>query len=1547
VTLRVGAAADGDSAAGSEPVGTARDPVASVAGVASCAPSALSVDELLALVGAGADWIWETDCELRFSWISENYKDVTGLDPQSVLGRRRLDFLKQVPARSVSAASHLADLDARRPFRNFVYELKGARPDCRWISISGFPRFNADGSFAGYRGIAHNVTPVAASLDEIEAMQRKPAMQEEKGFAEMLAGERQSGPLTAALDVMKDAFCCYDNEDRLVVYNQAFVSLHAGLADVIRPGVRYEELLDIGIERGLWDMEGLDRDDWRRRALERRREPQWQSSVRTAEGRWIMHREMRTEDGGAIGISSDVTELIRRRDEAEANEAAKNLVLDLKRTLDSLTMGIVLLDSSLKALVVNKAFYDLCGDSVEEFVVGSHFGDLLEASQRKGAYGVPDDQWPGEMAARLAEIEAGDAAPRELTLGGGVTLVYSVTALSGGKRLCCYYDITEMKRREAELGHAKDTAAELFFNLRRLVDSMSIGVLVLDVELKAEIVNRAFYEMWGMQPESTPEGSTLRQIMEASRDVDMHGIQAEAAWQAHIARREADFRDGRGGSHEIAMSNGHTVICTMTRLAGGRVLASYVDVTELKTREAELAEALEKARLAEAVIDGVTYPIFVKDQDLRFVLVNQSFSKLFGQSPAGMVGKVAADFGTAEDVAGYEATERSVLESGISYEAAEDFEFPGIGNARMVRKNRVLTPTGRSYVAGFVFDVTELKRRQSEAEEARKHLAEVLESMPASVLIYDRDDNFVFANRKAHEAMPALGPAWRAGATFRDTFELGHSAGYFRTSGNAEVDALYDVDRERWLAGIVGEYKVRHAEFERRNPDGSWQKVYNMRTDDGLFIGVRVDITELKDRERALGESLRENELFRTLIDNVPVAIYAKRPDLTTFYVNKGWSDLTGFDAATAIGKTDAEIFGPQGEIYMQGDRAALGAMATQVIPETAVAPDGSIKYRIARKSVMTVSDGSLYLIGSTTDVTELKEREKELEEARRKAVLADRAKSEFLANMSHEIRTPMNGVLGMAELLAKSELTPKQRLFTDIIVKSGNALLTIINDLLDFSKIDAGQLVLDAAPFNLAEAIEDVATLVSTRAKEKDLELIVRVHPDCRGMFVGDVGRVRQIITNLLGNAVKFTDAGHVLVDVTGDKHSGRTRLRIAVTDTGIGIPADKLQLVFEKFSQVDGSSTRRHEGTGLGLAISSRLVELMGGEIGVDSVEGKGSTFWFTVTLPDAGESAGRGAPPVVVTGARVRVIDDNAVNRTILSEQMRSWTFDSCAAENGPEGLRVLEAAASFGVAVDCVVLDYQMPGMAGAEVARAIRSTPAIADTPIIMLTSVDQTLVNVDYHELGIDAQLIKPARSSALLEALVDTIQKHRAAANGAREVFAWRAAAAAAEPPTQATLATVAPPPEPPSDNPAATRGEAPAGEHRVDILVAEDNDVNQLVFTQILTDSPYTFQIVANGRLAVESHAAMKPRMILMDVSMPEMNGYEAARAIRAAEARSGAHLPIVGVTAHALKGDRERCLEAGMDDYLPKPISPKALIEKVETWIRPQPARQRGAG
>ncbi|MCY0148785.1 response regulator [Hoeflea sp. G2-23] len=562
--------------------------------------------------------------------------------------------------------------------------------------------------------------------------------------------------------------------------------------------------------------------------------------------------------------------------------------------------------------------------------------------------------------------------------------------------------------------------------------------------------------------------------------------------------------------------------------------------------------------------------------------------------------------------------------------------------------------------------------------------------------------------------------------------------------------------------------------------------------------------------------------------------------------------------------------------------------------------------------------------------INRLQEKRREIDAALTKAQAADRAKSEFLATMSHEIRTPMNGVLGMAELLTRTELDTRQRTFTDVILKSGNALLEIINDILDFSKIDAGQMVLCPKSFNLVDTVEDVATLMSSRVVEKDIELVVRIAPGLPDQLIGDPGRLRQILTNLVGNAVKFTEKGHVMVEINWaevDSSGGDRRLAIsvAVRDTGIGIPADKIEAIFDKFSQVDGSSTRKHEGTGLGLAIATRLVDLMGGQLAAVSTPDEGSTFSFTVEMDvHGGDSVAKVSTADELTGRRVLVIDDNSINRMILTEQMRDWGYDCVAVESGEIGLNLLRhARANHGIGIDLVVLDFQMPVLSGAEVARAIRADPLIADTPILVLSSIDQADQLESLNHLDIFAQLTKPVRTAQLRQTVQAALRQTQPGGDGAGADVATVVEAPTASP-AAPVLATTIVAPEP-------SQRSAPL------ILVAEDNHINQIVFQQSLDGLGLAQKLAVNGREAVRLWAELRPTLVLMDVSMPELSGLEATAEIRAIEAREGlSPTPIIAVTAHSLKGDEDRCLAAGMDDYLSKPISPEKLGAMIERWL-----------
>ena len=556
----------------------------------------------------------------------------------------------------------------------------------------------------------------------------------------------------------------------------------------------------------------------------------------------------------------------------------------------------------------------------------------------------------------------------------------------------------------------------------------------------------------------------------------------------------------------------------------------------------------------------------------------------------------------------------------------------------------------------------------------------------------------------------------------------------------------------------------------------------------------------------------------------------------------------------------------------------------------------------ILRREFRT-SDGGM--IGVRSDITELKRREEELRLAKRAAERADKAKSEFLANMSHEIRTPMNGVMGMAELLAGTDLDSRQRDFADVIIKSGAALLTILNDILDFSKIDAGQMVLNPTPFSLHEAVEDVATLISSRAAQKDVEMVVRIAPSVPGSLIGDVGRLRQIITNLVSNAVKFTDDGQVLIDVDCDlDEDDMATLHVKIEDTGMGIEKDKCALVFEKFSQVDGSASRQHEGTGLGLAISSSLVHLMEGEIGVESEPGIGSCFWFRISLPIDDAIKNEEIETVDFTGRHALIVDDNTVNLSILEQQLRGWGFEVTAISKAMDVLTYLGSVepAQF----DILIFDYQMPVLDGAALTRLVRDTRSWADTPILMLTSVDQLDDGRRFGELDIQGHLSKPARTKLLRRLISDAL--------GIR----------------------VGPIPITASDDAIARERR---GSAQTMILVAEDNPVNQQVICAMLDGVGFSHQLAKNGAEAVEMFYETRPRLVLMDISMPLLDGLEATRKIRQIENAMEIEVepvPIIGVSAHAINDDRERCLGAGMNDYIAKPISPNRLIEVIYRWL-----------
>jgi len=529
----------------------------------------------------------------------------------------------------------------------------------------------------------------------------------------------------------------------------------------------------------------------------------------------------------------------------------------------------------------------------------------------------------------------------------------------------------------------------------------------------------------------------------------------------------------------------------------------------------------------------------------------------------------------------------------------------------------------------------------------------------------------------------------------------------------------------------------------------------------------------------------------------------------------------------------------------------------------------------------------------------------RDLEIARKRAEEATRAKSEFLANISHEIRTPMNAMIGMAELALSTRITREQREYLNVIQGSADALLTLVNDLLDFSKIEARKLQLDHVAFNLRDALEDTMRVLAPRAHQKGLELACHVTPDLPPVLVGDPLRLRQIVVNLVGNAIKFTEQGEVVLRVQVETHYNTDiQLRFSVADTGIGIPADKQAVIFEAFSQADNSTTRRYGGTGLGLAISAQLVELMGGSISVESQPSRGSTFHFTarfeVQQPGMENLPSRWR---TLSDLPVLIVDDNATNRRILEEVFTNWRMRPVAVEGGAAALATLEKSMRTDQPFAVVLLDGHMPDMDGFAVAERISEDRRYAGTKLVMLTSAGQPEDVARCRKLGISAYLTKPIKQSELFDVIVSAIGQ-----------------------PVNERAST-----------PKRRKRSRPAL-RKLQVLVAEDNQVNQLVATRIFEKLGHQVTVVNNGREALAAVHAGKFDLIAMDVQMPEMDGLDATRAIRAVERAAGTHIPIIAMTAHAMKGDRERCLAAGMDGYTSKPIRIRDLEQAIAQLISP---------
>ena len=730
---------------------------------------------------------------------------------------------------------------------------------------------------------------------------------------------------------------------------------------------------------------------------------------------------------------------------------------------------------------------------------------------------------------------------------------------------------------------------------------------------------------------------------------------------------------------------------------------------------------------------------------------------------------------------------------------------------------------------------------------------------------------------------------------------------------NLPIDDVFGTTQAAALAGnldaaLAGQRRRMRVSYLRPELPERWLQIELVPQRDahdepgGCFL-FAIDVTE---DQLALGEARRGERRLRTIMDQIPVTISYIDAGLRYRYINRAQEQWLGKSEAEVVGRAVREVAGdavwsdiePKLRAALEGEevpleRRRLDRQGNQVWHSGRHVPDINDEGQVV--GVYTVF---FDITQRAVAEQRLRQREQELLVAKEAAENASRTKSEFLANMSHEIRTPMNGVLGLTEMLLETSLDAQQRSFVDTVRSSGETLLSIINDILDFSKIEAGKIETETLDFNLYQAVEDVVQLIAPRAHAKQIELVCRLDEGLPAAVRGDPYRLRQVITNLIGNAVKFTDHGEVLVDV---RRQDDTTLRVSVQDTGIGIAPETRTRLFRAFMQADGSTTRRFGGTGLGLAISYNLVQLMGGTMGVDSIQGKGSTFWFTLPLVVA-RDAPTVANPQGLAHRQVLIVDDNATNREILEQHVRAGGMRTACAVDGFDALAQLRRAQAQGIPFDIAVVDMKMPGMDGIELAEAIRADALFAELRLVLVSSLHSPDELARAREMGIHAYLSKPVMRQELFRALAETVG----------EVPLDSRATAAAK------------------------RTALPKFHARV--LLAEDNGVNQVVARNMLKSLGCETIIVPNGERALQSVQRNQYDILLMDCQMPVMDGYAATKAVREWEQENGAgrRLPIVALTANALVGDAEQCMAAGMDDHLAKPYTRPQLAEKLARWL-----------